>query len=82
MMLYSTFDKKETYSFSHLPFALSFEDVVEVFEFSEDLLVELFALPPPDLFPVVLGAFFNPLDFAIINFFWFNVNLLIKLCIL
>ena len=27
--------------------------------------VELFPLPPPDGFPVVLGAFFNPLDFAI-----------------
>jgi hypothetical protein len=27
----------------------------------------LFPLPPPDLFPVVLGAFFNPLDFAIIT---------------
>jgi len=25
----------------------------------------LFPLPPPDGFPVVLGAFFNPLDFAI-----------------
>tara|TARA_R110000796_G_scaffold66452_2_gene152852 strand:+ start:101 stop:277 length:177 start_codon:yes stop_codon:yes gene_type:complete len=32
----------------------------------------LFPLPPPDLLPVVLGAFLRPLDFAII--LSFNVN--------
>lgn len=42
------------------PFELLFEP--PPFE-PPDVLGGLFPLPPPDLFPVVLGAFFNPLDF-------------------
>jgi hypothetical protein len=39
------------------------------FEDEPVLLGELFERPPPDGLPVVLGAFFNPLDFAIaLNF--------------
>jgi len=44
---------------------LLFEPEEEHFEPSPDFFGGLFALPPPDVFPVVLGAFFSPLDFAI-----------------
>jgi hypothetical protein len=56
------------------PFNYFFEPPFEPeelpFELPPDVLGALLLLPPPDLFPVVLGAFFIPLDFAIIvNFF-------------
>ena len=44
------------------------EDEEEPFELPPDLLGALL-LPPPEGFPVVLGAFFIPLDFAIILYF-------------
>lgn len=43
-------------------------DEEEPFELPPDLLGALL-LPPPEGFPVVLGAFFIPLDFAIILYF-------------
>lgn len=44
------------------PFEPPFELPIEGFD-------GLFPLPPPEGFPVELGAFFNPLDLAITNKF-------------
>jgi len=55
---------------NYFPLELLFEPDEELFELPPEVRGGLLPLPPPDLFPVVLGAFFNPLDFPIILKFY------------